>query len=173
MTKIGSCHCRCPECHSRDMKEGAGLRHGIHLLLQLYWTRKHQNTSCMLSSLRGECLSSSTQTWTEDSHAVHTDSDWPRCAGNRLASGDSEGRVVVWDIATATPVIALEDPLTGAQLGGKRAEPGKGGAVRGLAWVCSNAARLAIVLANGMFLVWDVAGTPPQTHPRGCTAVSH
>ncbi len=81
---------------------------------------------------------------------------WVCC--DRLASGDSEGRVVVWDIATATPVIALEDPLTAAQVGSKRTEPGKGGAVRGLAWVCAHPARLAIVLANGMFLVWDVQG---------------
>ncbi|BDA45713.1 probable WD repeat-containing protein 11 at C-terminar half [Coccomyxa sp. Obi] len=72
-----------------------------------------------------------------------------------LASGDSDGRVIVWDIATATTVLVLEDPLAAAQSGTK----GKGGAVRGLAWVCAHPTRLGIVLANGMFLVWDVQGT--------------
>ena len=72
---------------------------------------------------------------------------------SRVASGDQEGRVVVWDIATGTPVISLEDPIQAA--GGARS---KGGAVRGLAWVMANPARLAIVLAGGMVLVWDVQG---------------
>ena len=72
---------------------------------------------------------------------------------SRVASGDQEGRVVVWDIATGTPVISLEDPVQAA--GGARS---KGGAVKGLAWVMANPARLAIVLAGGMFLVWDVQG---------------
>jgi hypothetical protein len=79
------------------------------------------------------------------------------CAG-RLASGDSEGCVVVWEIATATPVLSLEDPLQAASANGKKSEPGKSGAVRGLAWVCANPARLAIVLASGVVLVWDVQG---------------
>ena len=83
--------------------------------------------------------------------------DSPSALGYRLASGDSEGRVIVWDIATATPVLVLEDPMVAAQSGSK----GKGGAVRGLAWVCVHPARLAIVLTNGMFLVWDVQGTAP------------
>ena len=72
---------------------------------------------------------------------------------SRVASGDQEGRVVVWDIATGTPVISLEDPVQAA--GGARS---RGGAVKGLAWVMANPARLAIVLAGGMVLVWDVQG---------------
>lgn len=68
--------------------------------------------------------------------------------------------MIVWDIATATPVLVLEDPLAAAQAGSK----GKGGAVRGLAWVCVHPARLGIVLANGMFLVWDVQGMAPVSH---------
>lgn len=72
---------------------------------------------------------------------------------SRVASGDQEGRVVVWDVATGTPVISLEDPVQAA--GGARS---KGGAVKGLAWVMANPARLAIVLAGGMVLVWDVQG---------------
>jgi WD40 repeat protein len=74
----------------------------------------------------------------------------------RLASGDAEGRVVVWDIASGTPVLALEDPLHAAA--GPKSERGRGGAVRGLAWVLASPARLAIVTASGAFLVWDVAG---------------
>ena len=68
--------------------------------------------------------------------------------------------MVVWDIATGTPVISLEDPVQAA--GGSRS---KGGAVKGLAWVMANPARLAIVLASGMVLVWDVQGGAP---PLSC-----
>ena len=64
--------------------------------------------------------------------------------------------MVVWDIASGTPVISLEDPVQAAS--GSRSGPGKGGAVKGLAWVMANPARLAIVLAGGMVLVWDVQG---------------
>ena len=84
-------------------------------------------------------------------------------AALRLASGDVDGRVVVWDIATGTPVLALEDPLAAA--GGPKAERGKGGAVKGLAWVLATPARLAIVLASGAFLVWDVNGARAWQHP--------
>ncbi len=64
---------------------------------------------------------------------------------------------MVWDIATGTPVISLEDPVQAAS-GARSSAPGKGGAVKGLAWVMANPARLAIVLAGGMVLVWDVQG---------------
>lgn len=80
-------------------------------------------------------------------------------AALRLASGDAEGRVVVWDISSSTPVLILEDPLHTAS--GAKSERGKGGAVRGLAWVMANPVHLAIVLASGNFLVWDVNGGPP------------
>ena len=63
---------------------------------------------------------------------------------------------MVWDIATGVPVISLEDPIQAAA--GSRNTPGKGGAVKGLAWVMANPARLAIVLSGGMVLVWDVQG---------------
>ncbi|KAL3161421.1 hypothetical protein ABBQ32_010311 [Trebouxia sp. C0010 RCD-2024] len=77
----------------------------------------------------------------------------------RLASGDTEGRVLVWDVSSGTVIASLEDPLAAAQTPGpiaRRPEPGKGGAVRGLAWIMSNPCVLAIVLASGMFLVWDM-----------------
>ncbi len=63
---------------------------------------------------------------------------------------------MVWEIASGTPVISLEDPVQAAS--GMRSGPSKGGAVKGLAWVMANPARLAIVLAGGMVLVWDVQG---------------
>lgn len=69
--------------------------------------------------------------------------------------------MVVWDVSTGTVIASLEDPLAAAQTPGpiaRRAEPGKGGPVRGLAWVMSNPCVLAIVLASGMFLVWDLQG---------------
>ena len=77
-------------------------------------------------------------------------------ASLRLASGDTDGRVVIWDIATGTPVLTLEDPLHAAA--GPKSDRGKGGAVRGLAWVLASPARLGIVTASGAFLVWDVEG---------------
>lgn len=62
-------------------------------------------------------------------------------------------------------MVALDDPVAAAQASGKRADPGKGGAVRGLAWVCASPAHLAIVLASGIFLVWDVKSAPiPRLH---------
>lgn len=79
----------------------------------------------------------------------------------RLASGDNEGRVVVWDVSSGTVIASLEDPLSAAQSPGpvaRKAEPGKGGAVRGLAWIMSNPCVLGIVMTSGMFLVWDMQG---------------
>ena len=79
----------------------------------------------------------------------------------RLASGDNEGRVVVWDVTTATAMATLEDPGAAAAAAGpnpKKMEPGRGGPVRDLAWVTSNPCLVAAVLANGMLLVWDQAG---------------
>lgn len=53
-------------------------------------------------------------------------------------------------------MISLEDPVQAAA--GSRSTPGKGGAVKGLAWVMANPVRLAIVLSGGIVLVWDVQG---------------
>ena len=87
----------------------------------------------------------------------------------RLASGDNEGRVVVWDVTTATAMATLEDPSAAAAAAGpnpKKVEPGKGGPVRDLAWVMSNPCLLAVVLANGLLLVWDQAGKRPMAIAR-------
>lgn len=80
---------------------------------------------------------------------------------HRLASGDNEGRVVIWDVTSGTVVASLEDPLAAAQTPGpvaRKTEPGKGGAVKGLAWIMSNPCVLGIVMTSGMFLVWDPQG---------------
>ena len=73
---------------------------------------------------------------------------------------------MVWDIATGTPVISLEDPLQAA--GSSRSSTGKGGAVKGLAWVMANPARLAIVLSGGAVLVWDIQGEPSLVPAHSC-----
>eukprot|EP00884_Botryococcus_braunii_P018245 jgi/Botrbrau1/5103/Bobra.0128s0014.1 len=73
----------------------------------------------------------------------------------RLASGDSEGRVVLWDLGTGVACALLDDPLLAATGISKKAEPPKGGAVRDLAWLGSSPALLAIVLASGLLIVWD------------------
>lgn len=86
---------------------------------------------------------------------------------HRLASGDNEGRVVVWDVSCGTVIASLEDPLSAALTPGpvaRKAEPGKGGAVRGLAWIMSNPCVLGIVMTSGMFLVWDMQGGLSSFH---------
>ncbi|KAK9845287.1 hypothetical protein WJX81_002462 [Elliptochloris bilobata] len=77
----------------------------------------------------------------------------------RLASGDSEGRVVVWDVAAAAAIAALEDPagVAPGAAGSRAGGPGRGGAVRGLAWVLAGPAALAVALSSGHFLIWDPA----------------
>ena len=94
----------------------------------------------------------------------------------RLASGDNEGRVMVWDVSSGTVIASLEDPLAAAQSPGpvaRKTEPGKGGAVRGLAWIMSNPCVLGIVMTSGMFLVWDMQGMLRRSYYGCCTAISH
>lgn len=79
--------------------------------------------------------------------------------------------MVIWDVNSGTVVASLEDPLAAALSPGpvaRKTEPGKGGAVKGLAWIMSNPCVLAIVMANGMFLVWDPQGMPALS-PTICT----
>ena len=65
---------------------------------------------------------------------------------------------MVWDVSTATALASLDDPLQAAAGQAKRSETGRAGAVRGLAWVMTGPAMLAIALASGMFVVWDTRG---------------
>ena len=46
---------------------------------------------------------------------AHLQAAWsaePRDRMSRLASGDTEGRVVVWDVASGGVIVALDDALT-------------------------------------------------------------
>lgn len=95
-------------------------------------------------------------------------------ASYRLASGDIEGRVVIWDVSSGTVIASLEDPLSAALSPGpvaRKSEPGKGGAVKGLAWIMSNPCVLGIVLTSGMFLVWDPQGVLPEVTVILCSAL--
>jgi hypothetical protein len=70
--------------------------------------------------------------------------------------------VVVWDLGLGGACALLDDPLLAATGVSKKAEPLRGGAVRGLAWVCSSPALLAIVLASGLLVVWDPRSKIPD-----------
>lgn len=87
------------------------------------------------------------------------------CGGARLASGDSEGRVVLWDLGTGVACALLDDPLLAATGISKKAEPSKGGAVKGLGWLGSSPALLAIVLASGLLIIWDPRRMPYTLNP--------
>lgn len=76
----------------------------------------------------------------------------------RLASGDSEGRVVIWDVHSASVFATLEDPWQAALGTAKKSEQGKSGSIKDLAWVMSAPSMLAIVTSSGLFLIWDVKG---------------
>ncbi|KAI3424707.1 hypothetical protein D9Q98_008096 [Chlorella vulgaris] len=91
----------------------------------------------------------------------------PRAAAQlRLASGDDDGRVMVWNVNTGAVIAALEDPWAsafGTAAGAKRPEGGGGGGggsvyrppVIGLAWCTASPSVLAVLLAPCMLLLWD------------------
>jgi hypothetical protein len=76
---------------------------------------------------------------------------------HRLASGDNDGRVVVWDVGGVSPIVVMEDAHLAAT--GRKGEPGRSsGGVRALAWVMSSPLLLAVALGTGIFLLWDTVG---------------
>lgn len=88
----------------------------------------------------------------------------PRAAAQlRLASGDEEGRVMVWNVNTGAVIAALEDPWAsafGTATGARRPEGGGGPApgrppVVGLAWATASSSVLAVLLAPCVLLLWD------------------
>ncbi|KAK9863395.1 hypothetical protein WJX84_011255 [Apatococcus fuscideae] len=89
--------------------------------------------------------------WSPDCHTRVT----TEAAPLRLASGDNEGRVVLWDVTTATALGGSEDLVQAASGAGKKSELGRAGAVRDLAWVLSGPCVLAVLMASGLFLLWD------------------
>ena len=70
-----------------------------------------------------------------------------------LASGDEDGRVVVWSVGTGSAVAALDD--AGAAFGGKRGTEGGRGGVVGLGWASATPGVLAVLLAPCALLLWD------------------
>ncbi|KAK9867753.1 hypothetical protein WJX84_002654 [Apatococcus fuscideae] len=89
--------------------------------------------------------------WCPDCHTRNSREGAPL----RLASGDNEGRVVLWDVTTATALGGSEDLVQAASGSGKKSEMGRAGAVRDLAWVLSGPSVLAVLMASGLFLLWD------------------
>jgi WD40 repeat protein len=75
----------------------------------------------------------------------------------RLASGDSEGTVAVWDVPSAL-VIAKMDTASKYKdvMKDRKLELG---VVHDLAWVCARPCMLAVVMAPATLLVWDTSGT--------------
>ena len=77
----------------------------------------------------------------------------------RLASGDAEGRVVVWNLHTGSPtsgVIDLYNTATGKQSRSSQS-------VCALAWVGSNPCKLAVAM-EGLFVVLDPKGERQSLH---------
>ncbi len=76
----------------------------------------------------------------------------------RLASGDADGRVAVWDVLSGAVTGALEDPLGAAT--GRRTEGDRRTGVVALAWLRAAPALVGVALAGGMFVLWDPRGAP-------------
>ena len=66
--------------------------------------------------------------------------------------------MVLWDVTTATALGGSEDLVQAASGSGKKSEMGRAGAVRDLAWVLSGPSVLAVLMASGLFLLWDPQG---------------
>ena len=99
------------------------------------------------------------------------------CAvARRLASGDSDGNVVVWDVLSGTPLIVLGD-LPAAQHLYREYLKGLGsfisaapdglpppGAISALAWIMPKDPLLAVLVAPGLLLLWDTTGAACNRH---------
>ncbi|KAL4425017.1 hypothetical protein ABPG77_001795 [Micractinium sp. CCAP 211/92] len=84
----------------------------------------------------------------------------PRAAAQlRLATGDEEGRVMVWNVNTGAVIAALEDPWGSAfgATGARRPEGAPNGRppVVGLQWATAAPSVLAVLLAPCIILLWD------------------
>jgi hypothetical protein len=74
-----------------------------------------------------------------------------------LASGDTDGRVIIWDVLQGTPIAALEDAFYagfGSADGGPRRADSTRVPVKALAWSTARNL-LTILLAPGYLLLWD------------------
>lgn len=68
---------------------------------------------------------------------------------DRLASGDKEGNVVVWDVLQVAVVCKLGNVKTDG-------EANQG--VTSLAWILNDPCLLAVVLGPATLVVWDIQG---------------
>lgn len=74
-----------------------------------------------------------------------------------LASGDTDGRVIIWDVLQGTPIAALEDAFYagfGSADGGARRADSVRVPVKALSWSTAQNL-LTILLAPGYLLLWD------------------
>lgn len=76
---------------------------------------------------------------------------------DRLASGDREGNVVVWDVLQVGVVCKLGNPKGDGEgcLG-----------VMSLAWILKDPCLLAVVLGPATLVVWDIQGTMNEPSHR-------
>ena len=72
----------------------------------------------------------------------------------RVASGDMEGRLVVWNVLSGSALCGLNDAWSAAL--GKRPE-GKSGAICAVNWVSADPSKLAIAM-DGLFILYDPRG---------------
>ena len=98
--------------------------------------------------------------WSKQKRRRYAASTQPVC---RLASGDADGRVAVWDVLSGAVTGALEDPLGAAT--GRRTEGDRRTGVVALAWLRAAPALLGVGLAGGMFVLWDPRGASVQHQP--------
>lgn len=77
----------------------------------------------------------------------------------RLASGDADGCVVVWNVLTQSAASKLEDALTSGKDSGKEHKLGDSATpVQGLAWTMGQTCLLAVLLAPASLVLWDPKG---------------
>ena len=78
---------------------------------------------------------------------------------HRLASGDSAGTVVLWDVLNAMIVGCLDDVPAAASILDAYADAARSDcAVQGMAWVLPGAGALAVVFAPALLMIWDTKG---------------
>lgn len=81
-----------------------------------------------------------------------------------LASGDVEGRVIVWDVLSSKPAAVLDNAskllFKGSRSGAKASEAMES-TVNSLAWITSWN-YLAILSESGFFTIWDPSSTYMQ-----------
>ncbi|CAD7702710.1 unnamed protein product [Ostreobium quekettii] len=128
-----------------DILEGQLLAYGVASSVAIIDVFQLQLV-CMLHGAHSRA-SVTTVSWSPECHSR----DLKGGGHVRLASGDKEGSVVVWDVTRVSVLAKLEDPRGGA------GEQG-GAGVQDVAWVMSPPCLLAVLLASASLLLWDTKG---------------